>query len=69
MPVVGKCIGPAKQTFFYSFEYPQHMFWLKNKNNDFSIAHSYLETCKFMGFIPESIIRDLSIVAQISIKT
>ena len=28
-----------------SFEYPQHMFWLRNKKKYFSITHSKLKSC------------------------
>ena len=30
---------------YSSFEYPRHVFWLRNKKNIFLIKHSYLEAC------------------------
>ena len=38
------CFGCSKEPFHRdsSFEYPQHMFWLRNKKNNFSVTHSYL---------------------------
>ena len=33
------CFGCSKETYHwdYSFEYPQHMFWMRNKENSFPI--------------------------------
>ena len=31
-----------------SFEYPQHMFWLRTKEIDFLIMCSYLEACRVL---------------------
>ena len=40
------CFGCSKEPSHRggSFEYPQHMFWLRNKKNNFSV-HFYLEAC------------------------
>ena len=37
------CFGCSKERSYRdgSFEYPQHMFWLRNKKNNF-VTHSYL---------------------------
>ena len=39
------CFGCSKELSHWdgSFEYPQHMFWLRNKKKYFSIMHSYLK--------------------------
>ena len=42
------CFGCSKEQSHQdgSFEYPQHMFWLRNKTF-FSVTHSYLGACLF----------------------
>ena len=39
------CCGCSKEPSHWdsSFEYPQHMFWLRKKKTQFSIMYSYLE--------------------------
>ena len=38
------CLGCSKEPSHWkgSFEYPQHMFWLRNKKNNFSVTRSNL---------------------------
>ena len=39
------CFGCSKEPSHRdgSFEYPQYMFWLRNKKNNFQLYHSYLK--------------------------
>ena len=41
------CFGCSKEQAHRDsyIEYPQHMFWLRNKKNKFSVTHSYLGAC------------------------
>ena len=45
------CFGCSKQPSHWdgSFEYPQHMFWLRNKFF-FSVSHFYLCACDIVYF-------------------
>ena len=38
--ILNMCFGCSKEPSHRegSFEYPQHMFWLRNKNNDFQLC-------------------------------
>ena len=44
------CFGCSKEPSHRdgSFEYPQHMFWLRNKKNNF-VTHSYMGTDIFLS--------------------
>ena len=44
------CFGCSKEPSYGdgSFEYPQHMYWLRNKKNNFPL-HSYLGACRLMN--------------------
>ena len=47
MPIsLNNCFGCSKEPSHWdgSFEYPQHMFWLRNKKIIF-VTHSYLKAC------------------------
>ena len=46
------CFGCSKEPSHWdgSFEYPQHMFWLRNKKKIFLITHCYLEAWKLWYF-------------------
>ena len=35
------------------FEYPQHMFWLRNKKKKNLMRHSYLEACENQISLPD----------------
>ena len=41
------------------FEYPQHMFWLRNKKNNFQLHTHNLKVCKIISmplkFLPSSL--------------
>ena len=41
------CFGCSNERSHWdgSFEYPQHMFWMRNKKNNFQVCILYLEVC------------------------
>ena len=52
------CFGCSKEPPYWdgSFEYPQYMFWLRNKKKYFSSRHSYLESWRHSKSVQENIV-------------
>ena len=46
------CFGCSKEPSHRdgSFEYPKHIFWLRNKKNNFTVRHSYLGACYYHDY-------------------